>query len=122
MAWRYQQSTGILASADDSLRAVGYAGHPPYVNDPDAQHLHEQGPLPRGLYTIGPAFHHPRLGALAMPLLADPGVETYGRGSFYLHGDNGRGDQSASEGCIVQDHETRAAVAVSEDRRLEVIR
>jgi len=48
----------------------------------------------------------------------------HGRDGFMLHGDNSAGNHTASEGCIIQNHATRAYVRVKAtegDDRLEVI-
>ena len=46
----YSQSKGSLAYAPDGkdprILGRGYAGHPPYVNDPEAQALKARGPIP----------------------------------------------------------------------------
>lgn len=60
-----------------------------------------QGPIPKGRWRLGYRQHHPRLGPAAIPLDPEEGTATKGRSGFFIHGDNGRGDRSASSGCII---------------------
>ena len=115
----YKQSTGEIF-ADGSLIGTAYAGHPPNVNNPDAQDQKMSGPLPQGVYEIGAPMDKPEsVGHFALPLLPDPSNEMYGRGSFYVHGDNPAGNQTASDGCIVTAPAIRQIVATH--RQLTVI-
>ena len=119
--YTFQQSTGRFTDAAGSLIADAYSGHGPGVNNPSMENVPKIGPLPRGLYTIGPAENHPHLGPIAMPLTADPGSQSFGRCGFFLHGDNGQGNRSASEGCIILPRDVREKIAAGADRRLRVV-
>ena len=130
----YSQSTGKLFQvADDGtskLLGVGFAGndsrpganpsHIPGRNNPEAQTLRCIGPLPVGWYTMGEPFHHPELGPLTFILTPDPTNEMFGRDSFRMHGASATDPLNSSEGCIVQAHDVRQAVADSGVRRLQV--
>lgn len=117
--WTYSQSTGHL-SRDGVYVATGYAGHPPHVNDPNAQNASNVGPLPQGAYTIGAAFWSAHLGPLAMYLDPDKSNEMFGRGGFYIHGDSIQYPGFASNGCIVMAHEIRAQISTNKDKQLTV--
>jgi hypothetical protein len=119
--WTYQQSTGQLFR-DGSLVDTGYAGMGDGVNNPDMEDVEMVGPLPRGYYTIGSLQANGRhMGPNVMFLKPDVGNEMHGRSAFYMHGDNGEGDRSASNGCIIMNRSTRLLVAQSGDNQLEVI-
>ena len=117
----YSQSTGQLCDAEGNLLATGYSGHGDGVNNPAMQNVHNVGPIPQGVYTVGephePADH---LGPLAMPLTPDPANEMFGRSEFFIHGDNAKMSHSASDGCIILDHAARAAIFAGSDRQLTV--
>ena len=107
----YSQSKGTLAYApegkDPRILARGYSGHPPYVNDPEAQALKARGPIPRGRYRVGNPWDHVRLGPVVFflePL--DPGM-MFGRSGFLIHGDNKYGNRTGSHGCIIMPGSSR---------------
>jgi hypothetical protein len=118
--WFYSQSKGELR-LNDRLVGTGYAGHGKGVNNPAEQETHDVGPIPRGLYTIGPSFTHPRTGPMSMRLTPQPGTNTFGRDGFLMHGDNIAMNKTASNGCIIQNMKTRATVSASDDRTLKVV-
>ena len=120
MTWVYSQSKGEL-SLNGRIVGTGYAGHGKGVNNPAEQATHDIGPIPRGFYTIGPAFTHSKAGPMTMRLTPKPGTNTFGRDGFLMHGDNVDMNFTASNGCIVQKLKTRATVAVSDDRILQVV-
>lgn len=115
--WAYSQSTGRLYLADGedvrALVATGYSGAPGYQNRSEFEGLVAKGPIPRGVWRIGPAFRHRRLGRVAIPLQAADPKTALGRAGFYIHGDSQLGDGSASSGCIVLPYETRCIIAAS---------
>lgn len=126
----YEQSTGefrIFASPDDNpgtervvYECVGYSGRGPHRNDPDGQCVPRQGPLPRGRYTVGAPYRHPRLGPLAFRLLPHVSNHMCGRSALFIHGDNAASD--ASMGCIILDRPEREAVEYYRVRSLDVVR
>lgn len=120
MTWKYSQKTGNL-SYNDKIVGSGYAGCGNGVNNPEAQAIRDVGPIPRGLYSIGVAFTHPKAGPMTMRLTPMKGTDTFGRDGFLIHGDNTSMNRTASNGCIIQNRSVRATVAVSNDRTLEVV-
>jgi hypothetical protein len=89
---------------DDDLIAIGlYSGDFEHRNDPGATRLHNQGPLPMGVYRIGTPRDTDRHGPYFIPLDPVPGSETWGRGGFGIHGERLPPAEPghASEGCII---------------------
>lgn len=50
--------------------------------------VRDKGPLPRGSYTIGPAFFHARTRAWTMRLTPYPENQMCGRDGFMIHGES----------------------------------
>ncbi len=125
----YEQKTGKISAVSKDGEAkrlgVGYAGHPPYVNDADAQALKARGPIPRGHYGISYPWNHVRLGACSMFLEPLASNDMMGRSGFFIHGDNSYGNNTASHGCIVASRKIRDEIATLRaahpDLSLEVI-
>ncbi len=115
--WFYRQSTG------DVLRqfAVGYSGAGAAKNVPAREKDPGQGPIPRGKWTIGTPRDTAEHGPYVMPLIPAPGVKTYGRTGFLIHGDSLRAPGTASRGCIILPRTVRIAIWASGDHDLEVI-
>jgi hypothetical protein len=65
-----------------------------------------------------PTDHPPRP---SLPLDPSPGNDMHGRSGFYIHGDNNRGDNSASTGCIILGKAIRKRIGNSGDNTLHVI-
>lgn len=118
--WIYSQKSGDLSIKDKSI-GVCYSGHGEGLNNPELQEVHDVGPIPRGRYTIGPAFTHPTAGPMTMRLIPQAGTNTFGRDGFLMHGDSVSMDHTASHGCIVANRTIRATVATSDDRTLDVV-
>ena len=109
----YDQSSGKFAlwgSVGGNLlfSAEGYAGKGPGKNNPDMEAVPSVGPLPVGAYSINVPRTHPRLGPVAMRLVAH--TPRYGRGGFYIHGDSKQHPGEASTGCIILPRHVREAV------------
>jgi hypothetical protein len=122
MAWTYSQSTGDLMDAARSRVAKGYSGHGSGLDNPAMEQVECVGPIPRGEWVIGQFFDDAGgKGPMVAHLTPAPGTETFDRSGFMIHGDNVKGDFSASEGCIVLPHVARAAVMASGDRALIVV-
>lgn len=123
----YSQSKGVVwfrplgEDQNTSRLGKGYSGHPPYVNDAEAEALKARGPIPRGSYRIGRSFDHVRLGPLSMYLDPLKGTEQFGRSGFFIHGDNSYGNYSASHGCIILGRSIRAKIADSGATVLQVV-
>ena len=117
MPWIYSQSAGTL-TRDGELIATGYSGAGAGRNNPADQAIPDIGPIPQGLYTIGPEFTAQVQGPLSMCLTPD-GHDAMGRNGFMIHGDNAT--HTASRGCIILPRECRETIAASEDRQLQVV-
>lgn len=77
-----------------------WAGHGAGRNNPAMQDAKGVGPLPVGLYSYGPAYHHPHLGPFAMPLTQLSG-QTYGRSGFFIHAAAFVHPENSSDGCLI---------------------
>ena len=116
----------IYAEIDDGgqervvATGSGYAGAPGHVNRPGSSHLVGLGPVPPGEYHVGLPVKHPRLGPIAFRLRPKPGNVMFGRSGFMIHGDNGKGDRSASRGCIILNRMDREKVRECHVRHLTV--
>jgi hypothetical protein len=126
MSWTYKQSTGELLDPTGQHIANGYAGgncgeNPEGVNNHMLQAMKSVGPLPVGKYTLGEVVAESHLGPYAIPLIPYKENQMFGRGGFYMHGDNSNMDRSASEGCIIMPRIVRVRVYGSDDRTVEVV-
>ena len=97
-----------------------YAGAIGYYNDPANECVKNNGPLPRGKYTIGAPYNSTKTGPYTLPLIPDCSNNMCGRNEFRIHGDSGKHPGAASEGCIVTDFNTRRDIWNSNDRELLV--
>ena len=118
--WAYEQSSGRLFDGAGNLVGSGYSGSGLYENMPQAECLHNQGPIPKGLYHIGQPVNTVTHGPFVLPLTPDPGNEMFGRFGFLIHGDSVIEPGTASQGCIILPHEIREAIAISGDTDLQV--
>jgi hypothetical protein len=119
MTWSYSQSSGAL-SHDAVFVGTGYSGKGPGLDNPDLQDIPDEGPIPEGTYTIGPASTHPGKGPVVMALEPDPSNEMFGRSDFLIHGDNVAMNHTASDGCIILGLDIRNQIDGTEDRVLIV--
>lgn len=108
-------------SIDGNDIGPAYSGAPGSVDDPTQEAVVAHGPIPEGLWTIGEPATVQKLGPYAMALTPVAGTETFGRSAFFIHGDNGAHDQSASEGCIVAGPLIREAIWADPDHMLSVV-
>ena len=125
----YSQSTGRLTEfGTDKFLGSGYSGFKEGRNNPDLQDKQALGPIPRGFWRIGEVYDSARVGRRTIPLykLDDkPGDDVdalTGRSAFRIHGDNSRGDQSASRGCIILPRLIREVITNSSHEILWVTR
>jgi hypothetical protein len=118
----YSQTTGEMRTALDVLLGTGYAGHGEGVNNPTMQSIHNTGPLPQGIYTIGPPVNTTTHGPYVMWLTPDPANEMFGRSGFGIHADEiaNPGKRLASTGCIVMSNQARLAIWATADHQLQV--
>ena len=119
--WTYQIATRCLLHDGEVVSNTGWAGQGPWQDDPTETNVEKKGPLPCGLYTIGPAYHHDKLGPVTMNLGPDAENEMFGRADFRIHGASATDSAHSSEGCIIQLRSVREQIAASPDRRLEVV-
>ena len=107
----YSQTRGSVTDESGALIAEGWSGHGAGKNNPDMQDAHNLGPLPQGLYRVGPWQTHPRLGPICAPLTQIEG-ETFGRSAFWIHGPSTAPSHygQESEGCIVVPRADRLAI------------
>ena len=99
MTWRYSQSTGILYHNRTRI-ATGYSGKGNSKNSGADEALRNQGPIPRGPYSIGRPYGSDNVGPYAIPL--EPlGHNAHGRTAFLIHGDKQSDLGNASKGCII---------------------
>jgi hypothetical protein len=81
--------------------AIGYSGHGLGKNAPGLEDHARVGPIPQGLYFIGPPRDTPDHGPFVLPLDPCPGTDTHGRSGFLIHGDSKEHPGEASLGCII---------------------
>lgn len=123
----YQQSNGSLSE----VFALGYSGNGEGKNNPQLQDQHNVGPLPKGKWKMtvikddhGNMVDYKGKKAPVIRLTAEPETETFGRDGFLIHGDSISAPGTASDGCVIENHEDRLilAFAVEQgDNILEVI-
>jgi len=126
--WIYRQSTGELSHQPTDEQgggppepiATGYAGRGEGLNNPDRQAEQGVGPIPQGTYDIGEPRNGRNTGPATMNLDPVEETNTFGRDLFRIHGDNARGDRSASEGCVILPRGVRDDIGNSNDNRLRV--
>ena len=102
MPWQYSQSQGIISRNGQVILGGGYAGNGLGLNNPGAQDQHDVGPLPQGHYLMTALVDSPKTGIATINSLTRTPARKCTR--FLLSesmGDNGRDDQSSSDGCIV---------------------
>ena len=69
------------------------------------------GPLPPGLYAVGPLeANHGALGPCVMALTRIDLGPSYGRGGFYIHGASAVHPELSSDGCIIMSKVDRLAL------------
>lgn len=121
LMYTYSQSTGELAQDGQHL-ATGYSGRDSGLNNPGAQQQVGVGPLPQGLYTIGPAYDNPHTGPITLNLEPDPANQMFGRSLFRIHGDTAAMNHTASDGCIILPKVVRLAInaGLAQDNQLTV--
>lgn len=97
-----------------------YSGKPPYVNKPQYENLVGEGPLPRGVYSLGIWHDEPHLGPVVCRLSMTKG-NSFGRSAFFIHGDNAAMNHSASDGCIIVPHDQRILIRDSGETEITVL-
>ncbi|MDQ7836613.1 MAG: DUF2778 domain-containing protein [Humidesulfovibrio sp.] len=128
----YNQSDGRLMDMDDRLVGKGYSGAPGHVNNPDHQNEVGKGVIPEGTWTIGEVISDSKQsrgkGENLIKLEPDPAtaerIRAMGRdpNTFYIHADNRKNNQTASEGCIIMDKNERKAIRELQGAKIRVVR
>jgi Protein of unknown function (DUF2778) len=96
----YNRMLGEWSKGGNSFLSGCYAGMDIGKNNAAMQEVHDVGPLPAGIYTIGlMVMRHP-LGP-SMMLTPDLTNEMFGRSGFFIHLDNPAHPGFSSDGCIV---------------------
>jgi hypothetical protein len=117
----FEQISGRLYDDAGELLGVGYSGFANGKNNPDAQSIHQVGPIPCGLYSMWAPRDSQTHGPFAIPLVPYPENEMFGRAGFLIHGDSVHAPGTASLGCIIQARDVREKVWNSGDHVLKVV-
>ena len=117
MPWTYSQSTGALTHNGVAV-ATGYSGAGAGRNNSTMEGTANVGPIPRGAYTVGPAYNTTTHGPHVMRLTPN-GHTALGRSGFLIHGDNA--SHTASQGCIILPRNIRDRISASTDNALTVV-
>lgn len=118
--WIYNQSNGTF-SRDGELTGEGYSGFGAGKNNPALQDQRDVGPIPQGIYEIGPPHDTTTHGPHVMSLTPADGTDTFGRGGFLIHGDSKEHPGAASHGCIILPPDLRSKISASGDSQLQVV-
>jgi hypothetical protein len=128
----YSQSDGRLMDMEDRLVGQGYSGAPGHVNKPEFQDKVDKGVIPEGSYTVGEVIVNRTdargMGPDVIKLEPDPAtaerIRAMGRdpNTFYVHGDNGQRNGTASQGCIIMDKDVRKALKELQGAKIRVVR
>jgi len=98
MKVEYIQSTGELF-INDVFIAKGFAGAPGFINDPQSEHLENQGPLAPGRYKMTYEKHRITNDAIRLTPLDKTRMD--GRSGMFIHGDRKEAPSTGSTGCII---------------------
>jgi hypothetical protein len=119
--WTYDITAGRLERDGKHVFTGGYTGNGAGLNNPEMEAVQGVGPLPEGTYRMTELREH---GASTGPytiVLEQVSGETHGRSAFRIHGDNSKGDHSASHGCIILPPQVRHQIWESGDHDLTVV-
>lgn len=120
MPWVYKVSVHKFYLNGTFQFDAEYSGRPEFWNDSANECVSNKGPLPRGTYTIGPAFNHPRTRAYTMRLTPFIENQMCGRDGFMIHGNSVAHPTQASDGCIILNLSGRKIINGSTDKILVV--
>lgn len=116
--FEYSQKTGTLSHGGEPI-GKGYAGHGEGLNNPKLEMVHNLGPIPKGVWDIGLFFDDKHLGP-CVAALRPTAQDVFGRGGFFIHGDNKRMNHTASDGCIILSKELRELIRDSNETTITV--
>lgn len=117
----YVIQTGRLYDEDFKCKAIGYSGFGEGYNNPSFMDKINIGPIPKGKWKIFSKINSVDMGECVLPLIPHDSTNTFGRGNFYIHGDNKEHNCTASKGCIVLSLSVREFLNDSTDKILNVI-
>ena len=118
----FDVKNGRLLDPGGYVIGPAWSGHGAAANDQSQERVQNVGPIPRGLYDVGPMIDGGHLGPNVMALTPVNPAQCFGRSGFYMHGDTvGDIDHVASDGCIIASLPERLKVNAASDRRLNVI-
>jgi hypothetical protein len=120
MPWVYKVSAHSFYFNGTYQFDANYSGRPNFKDDSANECVSGKGPLPRGTYTIGPAFYHHKTRAWTMRLIPYVENSMCGRDGFMIHGDSAAHPGEASDGCIILNLTSRKVIAASSDKILVV--
>lgn len=118
--WTYHQRSGELWRNGVKV-ATGYSGIGKGLNNPDMQTVRAVGPLPRGKWRMEGVYNSAKVGPYAIILVPMDDTETFGRYAFRVHGDNSKGNKSASNGCLIFPRSIREKMWQFKDHVIEVV-
>jgi hypothetical protein len=118
--WTYDQLSGALGKGGQRV-ATGYSGFGEGKNNPAMENVPDAGPIPRGVYDIGPMHDTATHGPHVMALTPESGTNMFGRDGFLIHGDSVQNPGTASHGCIILPRTVRDQIAASGDRQIQVV-
>jgi len=119
--WTYSQKSGIIYKNCLPV-GVGYSGSSYGLNNPEKQHVQKIGPIPRGVWKIISWYDKTdKFGPIVARLEPSNKEMALGRSGFLIHGDNSKGDKSASSGCIILNRNLREAIKNSKETEIAVI-
>ncbi|MGD0773196.1 MAG: tlde1 domain-containing protein [Candidatus Solibacter sp.] len=119
--WTYDQLSGALGKDGQQVATGGYSGFGQGKNNPDMENVPDVGPIPRGIYDIGPIHDTTTHGPHVMALTPEPGTDTLGRDGFLIHGDSVENPGTASHGCIILPRTVRDQISASGDTQIQVV-
>lgn len=120
MPWVYKVSAHTFYLDGTYQFDAKYSGRPGFMNDSANECVKGKGPLPRGTYTIGPAFYHHKTKAYTMRLTPFIENQMCGRDGFMIHGNSDAHPWDASDGCIILNYHSRKTINASTDKILVV--
>lgn len=120
MEWEYEVATRKFSLNGTYQFSARYSGRPGYYDDSTKECVAGKGPIPRGVYTIGKPFTHPKTKAWTMRLTPGINNNMCGRDSFMIHGDSQSHPGEASDGCIIVILANRKKIAESRVYKLIV--
>lgn len=130
--WIWKITTGRLYYFSDPGSGIvhvgqGYSGDAEHQNQLASVSLKSQGPIPPGVYLVGPArdLQGGPHGPFVIPLQPLSINEMYNRNDFLMHGGKASDEPgkpgTGSEGCICTSLQNRQKVNASTDKILVVI-